>query len=46
MSVLNAAVAEVFEESNEIIKSEISAGKSIDEALHQLLKSGLIIHTM
>ncbi|MCB9061849.1 MAG: glutamine synthetase III [Halobacteriovoraceae bacterium] len=41
MSVLNAAVAEVFEESNEIIKSEISAGKSIDEALTSVTKKWL-----
>lgn len=36
MSVLNAAVTEVFNESNAWLEKEISGGKSVDQALHEL----------
>jgi len=35
-SVLNAAVTEVFNESNEWLEAEIAGGKSVDQALHEL----------
>lgn len=38
VSILNAAVAEVFEESNAIIEAEIKKGASIDDALIGLIK--------
>lgn len=36
MSILNAAVTEVFNESNSWLEKEIAGGKTVDEALHQL----------
>lgn len=36
LSILNAAVADVFEETNEFLESEIGKGKSINEALISL----------
>jgi glutamine synthetase len=38
MTILNAAVAEVFAEANTFLKAEIGAGKSIDESLAALTK--------
>ena len=37
LSILNAAVADVFEETNKILEEEISKGKSQDEALTSVI---------
>lgn len=36
LAILNAAVSEVIQESNELIKKSMGAGKSVDEALAEL----------
>lgn len=33
LSILNAAIVDIFEETNKIIETEIAAGKSVDDAL-------------
>src|SRR5690606_19775212 len=33
LSILNAAIADVFSETNKLIKEHLAAGKSLDEAL-------------
>lgn len=33
LSILNAAIVDIFEETNKIIETEIASGKSVDEAL-------------
>jgi glutamine synthetase len=38
MTILNAAVTEVFNESNDILEKEIAAGINIDQALLNLIK--------
>jgi glutamine synthetase len=38
LSILNAAVADVFADSNEWLEKEIKAGKKVDEALLELTK--------
>ena len=38
MTILNAAVAEVFKESNVILDSEIKSGVAVDTALLNLIK--------
>ena len=48
LAILNAAVSEVIQESNEMIKKSLGAGKSIDESLtevtvHWLKNSGKVI---
>ncbi len=37
LSILNAAIVDVFEETNKILESEIAAGKKIDEALNTII---------
>ena len=39
LSMLNAAVADVFEDSNALIKSLLDSGKSVDEALTELTRT-------
>ena len=33
LSILNAAIVDIFEETNKLIETELAAGKSVDEAL-------------
>jgi glutamine synthetase len=37
LSILNAAVADVFEETNKLIEDELNAGKSIDDTLTSII---------
>lgn len=37
LSVLNAAVADIFEETNKLIEDELSKGKSVDDALSAVI---------
>jgi len=37
LSILNAAVADIFLETNKILETELAAGKSVDEALNAVI---------